>query len=49
VRTQFTDEEVAKLTTAVIAINMWNRLAIALGADVGSYQRMNAGSSSAAA
>ncbi|MEO5816477.1 MAG: carboxymuconolactone decarboxylase family protein [Gemmatimonadaceae bacterium] len=38
VRSHFTDEEIAHLTTAVIAINMWNRLAIALGAEVGSYQ-----------
>ncbi len=38
VQSHFTDEEIAQLTTAVIAINMWNRLAIALGAEVGSYQ-----------
>lgn len=38
VRSHFTDEEIAQLTTAVIAINIWNRLAIALGAEVGSYQ-----------
>ena len=42
VRAHFTEEEIAKLTTAVIAINMWNRLAIALGADVGSYKPMGA-------
>lgn len=35
---QFSDVELANLTMAVVTINAWNRLAIALGADVGSYQ-----------
>jgi AhpD family alkylhydroperoxidase len=38
VRSHFSEEELAQLTIAVVTINMWNRLAIALGADVGSYQ-----------
>jgi AhpD family alkylhydroperoxidase len=37
VREHFDEKELADLTLAVIAINGWNRLAIALGADVGSY------------
>jgi AhpD family alkylhydroperoxidase len=49
VRTHFSEEELTQLTIAVIAINMWNRLAIALGADVGSYQPANKPSSAAAA
>jgi AhpD family alkylhydroperoxidase len=49
VRSLFTEEEIVNLTMAVIAINMWNRLAISLGADVGSYQPAAAAPSSAAA
>lgn len=37
-REHFSEEELAGLTLAVIAINGWNRLAIALRAEVGSYQ-----------
>lgn len=35
---QFSEEEMVFLTLAITAINTWNRLAIGLGADVGSYQ-----------
>ncbi|HEX5438933.1 MAG TPA: carboxymuconolactone decarboxylase family protein [Gemmatimonadaceae bacterium] len=38
VRQQFSEEELVGLTTAVVTINSWNRFAISLGADVGSYQ-----------
>jgi AhpD family alkylhydroperoxidase len=38
VHQQFSDKELADLTLAIVAINGWNRLAIALGAEVGSYQ-----------
>jgi AhpD family alkylhydroperoxidase len=38
VRARFSEEEVVNLTMAVVAINSWNRLNVALGADVGSYQ-----------
>lgn len=38
VRGQFDEKELVDLTMAIITINGWNRLAIALGADVGSYQ-----------
>jgi len=38
VRAQFSEEELVKLTMAVIAINGWNRLAIAFRAEVGKYQ-----------
>ncbi len=34
----FSSKELADLTLAVVAINGWNRLAIALGSQVGSYQ-----------
>ncbi|HEY4320610.1 MAG TPA: carboxymuconolactone decarboxylase family protein [Gemmatimonadales bacterium] len=34
----FTPAEVAYLTLAIVAINGWNRIALSLGADVGSYQ-----------
>jgi AhpD family alkylhydroperoxidase len=37
-REQFTDKELVDLTMAIVTINGWNRLAISLGADVGSYQ-----------
>ena len=35
----FTDEEMVKLTMAVVTINGWNRLAIAFRTEPGSYQR----------
>ena len=38
VRDEFTDLELVNLTMAVVAINGWNRLAVSLGADVGSYR-----------
>jgi len=38
VREHFNEKELVDLTMAIITINGWNRLAIALGADVGSYQ-----------
>ena len=38
-RSEFSDEELVELTMAVIAINGWNRLAIAFGAEPGAYQR----------
>ena len=38
VRRQFTDRELASLTLAVVAINGWNRLAIAFRSEVGGYQ-----------
>jgi len=37
-RGHFTEEELVKLAMAIVAINGWNRLAIAFRADVGSYQ-----------
>jgi len=37
-RAQFGEEELVKLTMAVIAINGWNRLAIAFRAEAGTYQ-----------
>ena len=37
-RAEFDEAELVRLTMAVVTINGWNRLAIALGADVGSYQ-----------
>ncbi len=37
-REHFSERELVELTMAVIAINGWNRLSIAFGADVGSYQ-----------
>ncbi|MFL5561508.1 MAG: carboxymuconolactone decarboxylase family protein [Gemmatimonadaceae bacterium] len=39
VHSQFSDEEMVELTMAVIAINGWNRLAIAFAAEPGSYKR----------
>ena len=39
VRRQFSEEELVNLTFAVIAINSWNRLAIAFRAVPGTYQR----------
>ncbi len=38
VRAQFAERELVELTLAIIAINGWNRLAIAFRTDVGSYQ-----------
>jgi len=38
VRKEFTDVEIVNLTYAVIAINGWNRLAIAFRQPVGSYE-----------
>jgi AhpD family alkylhydroperoxidase len=38
VRAQFTEPEVVALTFAAVAINGWNRLAIALRAPAGTYQ-----------
>lgn len=38
-RSQFTEEELVELTMAVVAINGWNRLAIAFATEPGSYQR----------
>jgi alkylhydroperoxidase family enzyme len=37
-RSQFSEEELVKLTMAVIAINGWNRLAITFRPEVGKYQ-----------
>jgi alkylhydroperoxidase family enzyme len=41
-RAQFSEKELVDLTMAVVTINGWNRLAISLGAEVGSYQRPQA-------
>ena len=38
VREHFDEKALVDLTMTIITINGWNRLAIALGADVGSYQ-----------
>ena len=37
-RKHFGDKDIADLTIAIVTINSWNRLAISLGSDVGSYQ-----------
>ena len=37
-RAQFSEEELANLTLAVVAINGWNRLSIAFRTPAGSYQ-----------
>jgi AhpD family alkylhydroperoxidase len=37
-RKEFSEKELADLTLAIVTINGWNRLSIALGADVGSYR-----------
>ena len=37
-RQQFTDDELAKLTLAIVAINGWNRFSIAFRAVPGKYQ-----------
>ena len=38
VRAHFADDELVNLTAAVVAINSWNRLAIAFRAEPGTYQ-----------
>jgi alkylhydroperoxidase family enzyme len=38
VRQHFTDDELAKLTLAIVAINGWNRFGIAFRAQPGHYQ-----------
>ncbi|MGH7619009.1 MAG: carboxymuconolactone decarboxylase family protein [Gemmatimonadaceae bacterium] len=38
VREHFNEKELVDLTMAIVTINGWNRLAVALGADVGSYR-----------
>ncbi len=38
-RRHFTEKELVDLTLAIVAINGWNRLAIAFRAEAGSYQR----------
>lgn len=38
-RQQFSEKELVDLTTAVITINGWNRLAISMGAQAGTYKR----------
>src|SRR5215212_2994955 len=49
VRAQFSEEELVKLTMAIIAINRWNRLAIAFRPEVGKYQpTANAGAAAGA-
>jgi AhpD family alkylhydroperoxidase len=37
-RAQFSDEELVDLMMAIVTINIWNRLAVTFGSDVGSYQ-----------
>jgi AhpD family alkylhydroperoxidase len=37
-RSQFSDEDLVNLTTAIVAINGWNRLNIAFRTPAGSYQ-----------
>ena len=37
-REHFSEEELVGLTLAIVAINGWNRVAISLGTDVGSYR-----------
>lgn len=39
VREQFSEDEMVKLTMAIIAINGWNRLAIGFRSLAGTYQR----------
>lgn len=38
VKAHFDDEEMMALTMTIIAINGWNRLSIAFGTEVGTYQ-----------
>jgi len=37
-RTHFSEKELVDLTWAVAAINAWNRMAVAMRAEAGSYQ-----------
>lgn len=37
VRAVFSEEELVRLTVAIVAINSWNRLAVGFRANVGSY------------
>ena len=46
-RAQFNEEELVKLTLAVIAINGWNRLSIAFRPEVGKYEPAAKAASSA--
>jgi AhpD family alkylhydroperoxidase len=39
VREQFSEEEMVKLTMAIVAINGWNRLSIGFRTPAGTYQR----------
>lgn len=41
VQQEFTDEELASLTLAIVTINGWNRFAIGFRAEVGNYQPGN--------
>lgn len=47
-RTQFSEEELVRLTYAIIQINSWNRIAIAFRPEVGNYQPQAATASAAA-
>lgn len=47
-RTQFTAEELVRLTYAITQINSWNRIAIAFRPEVGGYQSQTATASAAA-
>ena len=38
VRSQFSEQELADLTLAIVAINGWNRIAIGFRTEVGTYQ-----------
>jgi AhpD family alkylhydroperoxidase len=38
VKSQFSDEELVNLSLAIVAINSWNRMAIAFRAEPGHYQ-----------
>jgi AhpD family alkylhydroperoxidase len=38
IREHFTEQEMVILTTAIVAINGWNRLAIGFGNEAGSYK-----------
>lgn len=40
-RQHFTDAELAKLTLAIVAINGWNRFAIAFRAPAGQYEPLH--------
>ena len=47
-RTQFSEEELVKLTYAIIQINSWNRIGIAFRTAVGNYQPQTATASASA-